>query len=125
MDHGGQFIGKHFLDGIQLLTFLLLILRDLVQRNEGEQLQAFDHVGIADISPVLVELIRARLVRIQPHRALRGLAHLVALGVREQRDGHGLRIGTRNLAADQFTACKHVRPLVIASELHAAVVLLV
>ena len=36
---------------------------------------------VADVSPVLVELKRSRLIRIQPYSAGLGLTHLLALRV--------------------------------------------
>ena len=81
------------------------------------------HIGVADVAPVLVELERAGLVGVKPDGVARGLAHLLALGVGQQRDGHGVGI-LAQLAADQLGAAQHVAPLVVAAELHIAAVIL-
>jgi tyrosyl-tRNA synthetase len=53
-------------------------LVDLAHRQDREQLQKFDDVGVLDVAPVLPEIVRRELVGIEPHRALCGLAHLGA-----------------------------------------------
>ena len=78
VNHLRQLICKDFLDRIERLSFLLCILIDLFKRNEGEELHALDDIGVADIPPVLIEVIRGSLVRIEPDRTLRCLAHLLA-----------------------------------------------
>ena len=120
VNHLRQLICKDFLDRVQLLSFLLCILIDLLKRNEGEELHALDDIGIADIPPVLIEVIRGGLVRIEPDCPLRRLAHLLAFRIRQKRDGHRLGVIPSQLAADQLAAGQHVRPLVIAAELHLA-----
>ena len=123
--HLGQAVGKDFLDLVQLLPFLLLVAFDLFHRNKGEQLHALDDILVADISPVLVEIKGAGLIGIQPHGTLRGLAHLLSLRIGKEGNGHGLGIRILKLSADQLPAGQHVRPLVVAAELHLAAVILV
>ena len=96
--------------------------RTLVTQG-GEHPNALHHVGIIHIAPVLVELVGAGLVGIQPNGTLGGLAHLFALGIEQQGNGHGVSIFAK-LPANQFGAAQHVAPLVIASELHIAAVVL-
>ncbi len=98
-------------------------LVDLLQRQEGQHADALEHVGIAHVAPVLVELEGAGLVGVQPDGIAGGLAHLLALGVQQQGDGHGIGI-LAQLAADQLRAAQHVAPLVVAAELHVAAVVL-
>ena len=103
---------------------MLLHLLDLLDRQEGQHLQALDDVGIADISPVLEEIVGRGLFGIEPDGALFGLAHLLALGIEQQGNGH--RVGVfAELLADQLRAAEHIRPLVVAAELHVAAVILI
>ena len=108
---------------IELGALPLVHLVDLLNGKEGEHTQALEHIAVAHVAPVLVELIGTGLVGIQPHRALGGLAHLLPLGVEQQGNGHGVGI-LAQLAADELGAAQHVGPLVITAELHVASVVL-
>ena len=99
VDHLRQLVGQNLLGFVQLLTLPVVHLVDLLQRQEGQHTDALEHIRVADVAPVLVELERARLVGIKPDGVARGLAHLLALGVGQQRDGHGVGI-LAQLAAD-------------------------
>ena len=93
----------------------------LLHGQEGQQREALLHVSIVDVAPILIELVRRRLVRIEPERAARRLAHLLAIALREQtvREAVDLHV---LLAAVQLDACDDVRPLVIATHLQLAAV---
>ena len=95
----------------------------LLKRQEGQHTDALEHVAVTDIAPVLIELIGAGLVRVEPHGVAGGLAHLVPLRVGKQGDGHGVGV-LAELAAYEFRAAEHVAPLVVAAELHIAVIVL-
>ena len=123
MDQLGQFKGQNLLGGVQLAALPLVHLVDLLQGQEGQHPQALEHVVIPHVAPVLVELIGAGLVGIQPDGALGGLAHLLALGVEQQGDGHGVGV-LAQLAADELGAAQHIGPLIVAAELHIAAVVL-
>ena len=123
MDHLRQLVGQNLLGLVQLLALPVVHLVDLLQRQEGQHTDALENVRVADVAPVLVELERARLVGVKPDGVARSFAHLLALRVGQQRDGHGVGI-LAQLAADQLGAAQHVAPLVIAAKLHVAAVIL-
>ena len=123
MDHLGQLIGQDLLGGVELGPLPLVHLVDLFQGQEGQHTDALEHVGVAHIAPVLVKFKGRGLVGIQPDGVAGGLAHLFALRVGEQGDGHGVSV-LAQLLADQFGTAQHIAPLVVAAELHVAAVLL-
>ena len=123
MDHFGQLIGKDLLGAVELAALPVIHLVDLRKRQEGEHPDALEHVGVGHVAPILVEVKGAGLVGVKPHGVAGGLAHLVALRVGEQGDGHGVRI-LAELAADQLGAAQHIGPLVVAAELHVAAIVL-
>ena len=97
---------------------------DLLERQERQHPQAFQDVSVRYISPVLVEIERRGLVRIEPYRAALRLAHLLALGIEQQGDRHRVCI-LAELPADQLGTAEHVAPLIVSAELHVAAVFLV
>ena len=119
-----QIIRQDFLRLIELAALPAVHLLDLFHRKEGQEPDAAKHIGVCDISPVLIEVIRTGLFRIKPDRAAHGLAHLLALGVEQQHLGHGVRIPSV-LSTDQLGAGQHIAPLVVAAELQVAAVILV
>ena len=123
VDHAGQLVGQDLLGLVQLLVLPGGHLVDLLQRQEGQHPNALHDVGVVHVAPVLVELEGAGLVGVQPDRVAGGLAHLLALGVGQQGDGHGVGV-LAQLAADQLGAAQHIAPLVVAAELHVAAVVL-
>ena len=94
----------------------------LLDRNEGQHFEALDNVRVADVSPVLVEIVRAGLFGIEPDCALFGLAHFLALGIEKQGDGHCVCV-LAELFTDKLCAAEHICPLVVTAELHIAAVL--
>ena len=123
VDQLGQLIGQNVLGLVELGAFPGGHGVDLLQRQEGQHTDALQHVGVIHIAPVLEELEGAGLVGIQPHSAAGGLAHLLALGVQQQGDGHGVGV-LAQLSADQLGTAQHVAPLVVAAELHVAAIVL-
>src|SRR5699024_4117521 len=98
---------------------------DLLAVQEGEHAEELHHVGVGGVEEVLVPAVRARQLRIEPQvAATRGLAELLALGVRDQRNRQTVdRIPVH--AADQVHTGDDVAPLIGATDLHADVVLAV
>ena len=123
VDERGELVGKDLLGAVELAALPLVHLVDLLERQEGQHTDALQNVRVADVAPILVEVVGACLVRVEPHRAAGGLAHLLALAVHQQRDGHGVRV-LAELPADQLRAAEHIAPLVVAAELHIAAVVL-
>ena len=123
MDECGELVGEDLLRAVELAALPLIHLVDLLERQECEHTDALQNILIAHVAPVLVEVVGRGLVRVEPHRAARGLAHLLALGIKKQRDRHRLRV-LAELAANELRAAEHVGPLVVAAELHVAAVLL-
>ena len=123
MDERSELVGKDLLGAVELAALPLVHLADLLERQEGQHTDALQNVRVADVAPILVEVVGACLVRVEPHRAAGGLAHLLALAVHQQRDGHGVRV-LAELPADQLRAAEHIAPLVVAAELHIAAVVL-
>ena len=123
VDHAGQLVGQDLLCLVQALILPGGHLVDLLQRQEGQHPDALHDIGVADVAPVLVELEGAGLVGVEPDGVAGGLAHLLALGVGQQGDGHGVGV-LAQLAADELSAAQHVAPLVVAAELHVAAVVL-
>ncbi len=77
VDQTGHLPGQPFLDLVDGTSLRLLQLTDFVHGQEGEQLQALCHIGVADITPVLVEIIGRHLFRIQPNRSLFRFSHFL------------------------------------------------
>ena len=123
MDQLRELKGQDLLGGIELRALPLVHLVDLLNGQEGEHPQAFEHIGVTHVAPVLVEVVRAGFVGVQPYGTGLGLAHLLALGVEQQCDGHGVGVFAQ-LAADELGAAQHVGPLVVSAELHVAAVVL-
>ena len=96
-------------------------VRDLVERQEREELQQLRDGGVFRVDPELVELVGRRLGRIEPHCAVLGLAEFHARrGEKERvRAAEGL---DAFLLADEFDARDDVSLLVVAAHLEAAVV---
>ena len=94
----GEFSGENLLRLVELFAFPGIHLADLLHRQEGQHADAFEDIGVADISPVLVEIEGRSLVRIKPDGIAGGLAHLLALGIGQKRDGHRMGVLAQLLA---------------------------
>ena len=123
MNHIGQLIRQDLLGLVQLASFPCVHLIDLLQRQEGQHADTFQHIRVSYISPVLVKIKGRGLLRIQPDRAGLGLAHLLALRIEQQCDGHGAGV-LAQLPADQLGSRQHIAPLVVPAELQVTAVFL-
>ena len=94
--------------------------RDLVERQPGEDAQVATDVAVIDVDPVLVPVVGAGLGRVEPDRARRGLAHLLAVGCGDEGDRHRVGVPLGH-APDQVDARGDVAPLVGAPDLDEAV----
>ena len=119
VQQGGCFGRQHLLGLVDLAALQRRKLVDLADRQDREQLEKFDDVGVLGVAPVLPEIIGRELVGVEPHRALGGLAHLVAGGGGEQRRGQREQL-RRAHAAAEVDAVDDVAPLVRAAHLQAA-----
>ena len=123
MDELGDLVGENLLGFVDLAVLERTQTTNLVHRQEGQQTEALFDVLIVNIAPVLVEVVRAGLRRIEPKCALLGLAHFTTVMGQQQLEGAGKRIFTL-LAADEIRAAQHVAPLVVAAHLQTAAVVL-
>ena len=58
MDKGGKLVSKYLLGPVQLTAFPFVHLINLFKREERQHPNAFEHIGICDIAPVLVKIKR-------------------------------------------------------------------
>src|SRR5262245_15413375 len=65
---------------------------NLLVRKLGEEPEALARVGILDVDPVLIELIRASPRGREPDGATFGLAHLAAVALGQQRPGYTIKL---------------------------------
>ena len=86
-----HFKSQHFLGRIDFLIPQRAQSADFLHRQERQQRQAFCNVGIIHIAPVLVEIVGRSFFRVQPKRALLGLAHLASVAGRQQGKGKAER----------------------------------
>ncbi len=107
MYHLREIISETLFCLVKLSAFPLGHLVDFFHRNERKELQTFDDIGILDISPVLIEVIRRGLVRIKPYGTADGLTHLLTLRVCEQCDGQRIGILTK-LLTNELCAGQHI-----------------
>ena len=120
----GQLVREDILRLVELCALPGGHRLDLLDRKEGQHTDALHDVIVANVSPVLIEIKGRGFFGIEPNGTRLGLAHLLALGVEEQRDGH--RVGIlAELAADELGSVEHIRPLIVAAELHITAVSLV
>ena len=123
MDHVSQLPSQNLLGLVEVTALPLLHLGNLLHGQEGQQTDALENIGIVHIAPVLVEVIGRSLVGVEPHGITSGLAHLVAVGVGQQCDGHAVCV-LAELLADELRTAQHIAPLVVAAELHITAVVL-
>ena len=93
--------------------------RDLVQRQEGEQLQEAHDVGVLGVAPILPVVIGRQQIGVEPDRARRRLAHLRAGGGRQQRRGQAVKLRAAHAPAE-IDAHDDIAPLVGAAHLQHA-----
>ncbi len=85
MQQRGRFCRQDLLGFVDLAALQRLKPRDLTHRQDREQLEELDDIGVFDVSPVLPEIVGAELVGVEPDRASGGLAHLFTRRCGEQR----------------------------------------
>jgi hypothetical protein len=93
--------------------------RDLIEAEEGEELEVALHVAVVGVDPELVELVRAGALRVEPHVAALALAELGPRGRGDQGEDHPVRLCALP-PADQLDPGGDVPPLVAAAHLHLA-----
>ena len=76
-------------------------------------------VGVVDVDPILIELVRAGPLGGEPDGPLLGLAHLRAIGLREQRAGHAVELHAAH-PPREIDAGRDVAPLIAAADLQFA-----
>ena len=123
MNQLGHFIGQHLFRFVDFFVFVRSQTADFLHRQEGQQRQAFFHVRVVHIAPVLIEIIRRTFFRIQPQGALFRFAHFAAVTGGKQLTGNA---ESRFLvfAANQFHTGQHVGPLVVAAHFQHTVIVL-
>ena len=118
-------LGQLFLQ--QTLCRVLLVragdIGDLGSRKKREDLDPFHVIFITGIQPELIELIGACFFRIQPYVALFRFPEFPTIGFGDQRTGKGIGL-TAGLASDQFGARDDIAPLVAATHLEFAFLVL-
>ena len=126
MHHDGELLGESLLHRSLAGIFGMLASErfDLLLREEGEDLEIFLSIGIRDIEPELIELIRRCTLRVEPYVATLGLAELATIRLSDQRACQGISLATQ-FATDQLRAGGDITPLIGASELKFAVLLLI
>ena len=81
MDKAGKLICEDLLSGVELAALPFVHLVYLLKRQEGQHSQALENIGVADIAPILIEIIGRGLFGVEPNRAGLGFTHLLALGI--------------------------------------------
>ena len=75
--HLGQLPGQNLLVAIQLAAFPAVHFIDLFHGQEGQHADAFKHVGVIHIAPILVEIIGRCFIGVQPDGVSCGFTHLL------------------------------------------------
>ena len=94
-------------------------LLELLDGAQRERQQLSPDLVVADLQPVLAELVRAGLGRIEPRASAGGLAELRTVGGEQQRPGEGVHRRV-TLAPDQIDATDDVAPLIGTTDLDLA-----
>ena len=92
---------------------------DLVQWKVGEKSQETADVGVLRVPPELPIVVGAEQVLVEPHRTLRRLAHLRAVGGGDQRAGDAEELGAID-PPGQLDPVDDVAPLVGSADLQPA-----
>jgi hypothetical protein len=110
---------QHLLRLVDFAVFEALESADLVERQFGEEAQEPADIGVFGVAPKLPVIEGAQPLRIEPDRALRGLAHLGAGGggdERRRQSEQAPAVGT----ACQIDPGDDIAPLVRAAHLQLA-----
>ena len=123
MDQQGQLAGESLLRGAHLGVSLVRGFEtfDLFAWEKREQAQEHAHVRVVGVHEELIEAVARCALRIEPHGALRGLAKLGAVGLREQWE-HQAPNGCAELLSRELGAHRDVAPLIGGPDLELAVI---
>ena len=117
MNESSQLVSENLLRAVELCALPAVHFVYLLKGQECKHSDALENVGIRYVSPVLIEIVGSGLCGVKPYSARLRLTHLLALGVEEQVDGHSVSVLAK-LTADKLCSAEHIRPLVVAAELH-------
>ena len=123
MNKGCKLISEDLFCFIELAALPAAHFIYLLQRQECKHPDAFEHIIVTDVSPVLIKLIGTCLVRIKPDCIAGSLSHFIALRVCKERYRHSMGVFAE-FFTDQLSAAEHIAPLIITAELHLAPVML-
>ena len=84
-----KLVSQPYLGVVYSLVLETAHLLDFRHGQKGKQFKTLFHVGVVYVAPILIKIVRRRLVFVKPHRALGGFAHFRALRRGKQRKGHG------------------------------------
>ena len=79
VNDSGKLICKYFLCTVELSTFPFIHFVDLFDRDKREHADAFEHISVSYVSPILIKLKGRGFVRVEPNCVSCGLAHFFAL----------------------------------------------
>jgi len=119
MQHRRRRVGQRLLGVVDLGALEHLQPGDLVQRQIGEEAQEPAHVAVVSVPPELPVIVGREPVRVEPHRAGRGLAHLAAVGGGDERRGEAVELRPVD-AAGELDPVDDIAPLVRPAELEPA-----
>ena len=85
MRNEGELFGDLLLQNA--LSKMIAMLRDKRGRflfgHVGKEFERVFNIGVVDVDPILVELVRAGFIRVEPECAGRGFAHLLPVALEE------------------------------------------
>ena len=117
-----RFGGENLLGVVDLRALQRLQARDFVKGEIGEDFQEPPDIGVFGIAPILPIFVRAEHIRVEPDRALRGLAHLSAGSCGDQRLRQAKQFRVASHAPAEIDAVDDIAPLIGAAHLQAAAV---
>src|SRR5699024_330919 len=89
--HRSEFVGKFFLCDVHSFVAVSGQFLYLFEREESEITEHRRHVLVGYVAPVLEEIVRRGLCRLEPDCAFCGFAHFDTLGSGEQTESYGER----------------------------------
>ena len=128
MYHHRGLLSKALLEDASARILLVLLYEsvDGLLIETCEYLDVALRIVVADIEPELIELVWRSALRVEPDVSALCLSELLAVGLGDERTGEGISLHiVAESAADKLRTGGHVAPLVVAAELHLAVVVLV
>ena len=103
---------------------MALVIFNLCTRQEGEDFQTVDHVGIVGVDPELIERVGRAHFSVKPNGVTLTLAKLRAVRVRDEWRADCVRTLTVD-SANEVGAAREVAPLVAAARLQHTVIVAV